>query len=176
MRKFIFSYTVLFLLGILLFGCKSVPKKSTLEDLYGKRFEGLSTQLPYFSSNEKTIEKIKADNKHIRSFGDVTYEKLWDVSMLVMKQKSVIVRSSREDGIIVALPYEIYIEKSDSVKIYPYFEEDVYKLADNSAKSIIKIEEQGKNLYLTQLLDEITASLQIEKKTNVNGQWSYLFD
>jgi len=178
MRDFFLVVNCLIILVIVsMGGCKATPKKSKLENMYGNKFVGVNAELPYLSSNVKTIGMIKsASPSYFREYGAVKYEDVWNASMIVMTQKSAIIRASKEDGVIVALPYALYIEQGDSIIIYPYFDTDVYQLAEDPEKSIIEIDAKGIDFYLTLLMDEITTCLQLERKIGEEGQWTYLLN
>jgi len=103
------SFLILFILS----GCETVPVKSELDKLFEKNFEGLKIPDP---------ATIKNDSES-KSFPYATLDQAWDAGIIVLMQQGVIVRASKENGIIVIIigPHtvKVLMEKElAAVKVY----------------------------------------------------------
>ena len=88
---------------IICFSCGAPITKTKLDLLYEKNFEGF--EVP-------NIDLIKKGE--VRDFPYVTFDQVWDSSILILMQQGIIVRSLKDKGIIaVATPPQNLIVRKD---------------------------------------------------------------
>lgn len=111
MLKKLLILSMFFLYFIHIFGCGSKVVKTKLDQLFEKNFEGL--EVP--EANEIKNDDVK------EGFPYTTFDKVWDSSIIVLMQRGIIVRASRESGTILTItspPLAIFVEKGDVITVY----------------------------------------------------------
>lgn len=119
-RRTLILFTLLCL--FVFFGCAPPIIKTELDVLFEKNFEG-------FESPEVTYIKKGVS----RNFPYATYDQVWDATILVMIQQGIIVRSSKDDGIIVTVttpPLAIFVERGEVVTVYLNWMTHLYRRID----------------------------------------------
>jgi len=114
--------TIIFFILSVFFGCATTPKKTELDQLFEKNFEGF--ELP-------EVRWIKGGIS--RSFPYVTFDEVWDATILVLIQQGIIVRSSKDTGRIVTItkpPIAIFIERGEVVTVYLNWIKHLYRKVD----------------------------------------------
>jgi len=114
----------------LLAGCAMPVVKTRLDAYLEKNFEGF--EVP------ETIN-IKAKGKS-RDFPYVSFDQVWDSTLLVLMQKGIIARNSKNNGVIVTVPtlsshppFALFVEKGDIVRVYMMEMPGLLNLSDKPA-------------------------------------------
>jgi len=121
MRRTILILAILFISSVF-FGCAPKIVKTELDQLFEKNFEGF--EIP-------EVRWIKGGGS--RSFPYVTFDEVWDATILVLMQQGIMVRSSKDTGRIVTItkpPIAIFVERGEVVAVYLNWMEHLYKRVD----------------------------------------------
>jgi hypothetical protein len=159
------AYSFLCLTIASLCGCPSKAiLVSQLEAHYADRFSSL---------NMLKISEIKQKGIN-RSLKGSSIDKVWESMIIVIMQIAPIVKESKEDGFLIAPPYVLYLENQESIVLYVYFIDEMYKRADMPSEDAVKVEIDGKKRYLETTMGQIVTQLQADEKLQPGKPWSYL--
>jgi len=108
-------------------GCAgTVAEKTKLDKLFETDFAGFNLPDAAWIKQGKNKE-----------FPYTTFDRVWDSAMLVFMQQGIMVRASKEQGVIAAItqgPLAVYIEKGEVVNVYLNCMDDLYRNAEKSNK------------------------------------------
>lgn len=105
---------IFFLQTCLVVGCaKPYYKPTRLDYLFKENFEG-------FEASE--IAEIKEKGKREKKgFPYKTFDEIWDTAICVLMQEGIVVRASKDTGVIVTItnpPLAILIERGDIITVF----------------------------------------------------------
>jgi len=165
MYKKIIAISMIFIFLCGFFACRSrMPEVavSELDKLFANDFRDL--RIPEVVKIKKMGEK--------KNFPYVNFNKVWESIILVLMQQGIIVKASKEEGIITAItvpPLTVFIEENNNiVTVYLYWMEELCRRIDKPQEILIKltpeIKEQMTENFFGQLATQVYAS----------QKWKYL--
>lgn len=153
--------SILFILSVL-FSCAPTIVKTELDQLFEKNFESL--KIP-----EVTMIKSKGINK---SFPYVTFDKVWDSTMKVLIQQGIIVRASKDTGVVIAIttpPLAMFVERGEVITVHLNWMEDLYKRLDKPELVTAVFMPDDKEKMAKTFFDKLATQVYAEEK------WKYLY-
>ena len=112
MGRRILLFFALSLMAFIFFGCAPQRVKTELDQYFDNNFEGL--QVPDAAEIKSTGES--------KTFPHTSFDKVWDSSIIVLMQEGIIVRASKDTGIILTISKSssaIFIDKgAEAITVY----------------------------------------------------------
>lgn len=121
--------------------------------------------------NVPPINTIKAGGVS-KTYTDTNFENVWHATILVLMQEGILVRSSKEAGVIVAFrepPATILVERGQQVTVYLYWMEDVYKPLDGDEEAMIKFPPEEKEKLANNFFYKLT------RQAHPAARWKFLW-
>jgi len=153
MHRKILILAIFFIMSVL-FGCAS--KKTELDQLFEKNFKGF--EMP-------EVRWIKEGVS--RSFPYVTFDEVWDATILVLMQRGAIVRSSKNTGRIVAItrpPIVIFVERGEVVTVYLNCMKHLYRRVDKPEEVIVQFKPNAAKIIAEDFFDKLATQVYAKKK------------
>jgi len=106
-----------------------------------------------------------------RGFENATYDEVWEATVVVLMQDGVIVRSSKDAGVLVGLtrpPRAVYVEpaRAGRIRVYIYSLRELYTTVDEPGWQLVTYFPEGKE---DDFFDRVSGQLYAGKK------WKYLY-
>jgi len=157
---------------MVILGCVQKPKQGNF-----------NTGIDYLLKNNfKGIEHVNIDwikkESESKSYPYASFDQVWDSTIIILIQKGIIVKASKDKGIIVTItnpPSAILVEKNDIVTVYLKWIEDLYRQfnpsQDISYKSdrIEIVKEMVKKEKAKSFLDNLATQIYAGEK------WKYVY-
>lgn len=155
-------FVTLILIPFIFFGCgpKTVNTKTEICRLFETDFGGFTVP---------EIDKIKQGEG--KSFPYTEFDEVWDSAIIVLMQQGIVLRSSKDSGIIVAigsLPLSIFVERGERVHVYINVMEDLYKRLDDPEKIALEFSPDRLDKIYTNFFAKLATQVYAGKK------WKYL--
>lgn len=159
----VFSLLIFCLIWILGCGPEMVTVRTTTRvyQFYEDDFTGFTVP---------EIDEIKKGESRV--FPYTEFDDVWNSAIIVLMQQGIILRSSKEAGIIVVMgswPLSIFVERGEPVKVYINLMEDLYRRMDHPEKMLLKFKPSN----YKEILDTFLDTLAIE--VYANNKWKYLY-
>jgi len=152
----------LFLCGLSACAVKKEVVVSKLDELFANDFRDI--KIP-------EIDKIKKVGMK-KSFPYVNFDKVWESAILVLMQQGIIVKASKEEGIITAItvpPLTVFIEENDNiVTVYLYWMEELCRRIDKPQEILIKLTPEIKKQMTENFFGQLATQVYVSQK------WKYL--
>ncbi|MBI4707976.1 MAG: hypothetical protein HY761_08640 [Candidatus Omnitrophica bacterium] len=106
-RRIILLFALGFV-GVLFFGCAPTVGKTELDQHFDNNFEGLIVP---------DVTEIKSVGKS-KSFPYTSFDNVWDSAIKVLMQEGIIVRASKNTGIIVTIAkpsFAIFVDRGEEI-------------------------------------------------------------
>jgi len=160
MRK---TVVMLVLSPIVLAGCgpKVIKTKTAVYQLFEKDFQGFA--LP-------EIDEIK-EGAGRGTFRYTEFDQVWDSAIIVLMQQGVVLKASKEAGIIVGMgewPLGILVERSDPVNVHIRLITNLYKRLDDPKKTAFDFQPDNLAKIHRSFYDKLATQVYAGQK------WKYL--
>ena len=108
-----------------------------------------------------------------KSYPYATFDEVWDSAIIVLMQQDIIVHSSKDSGVIATVmrpPVVVLLEEGkDTIVVYLYWMDYVYKSLDEPQKMTVAFEEYELKKKSYDLFDKLSTQIYAGKK------WKYLY-
>jgi len=103
----------------------------------------------------------------------VTFDEVWDSVLILSTQDGFIIGSSKETGVVVGVhyvPFIIFVEKGEPVKVYIDVMEDLYRRLDDPKKIAVLFKPSILHLAFGDFLEKLATQVYSDLK------WKYLYE
>jgi len=148
---------ILFFVPSMFFGCAPKVVTTELDQLFEKDFEGF--EVP-------EISKIKEWGGS-KDYPYVTFDDVWESTIIVLMQQGTIVRSSKNTGVIVTIttpPLAVFVEGGEVIKVYLHWMENLYKRLDKPEMVTVKFEAAAMEKRNKTFFDKLSTQLYSNEK------------
>lgn len=144
-------------------GPKTVRTKTEMYQLFERDFKG-------FHPPDVAERKPNWGSK---TFPYVKFDEVWNASLILLMQEGVVIRSSKESGVIVGVhyvPFIMFVERAEPVNVYIDVIEDLYRRLDDPEKSAVVFKPSTLHKAFKNILDKLATQVYAGNK------WKYLYE
>jgi hypothetical protein len=153
----------LLVVGSLIVGCAGPRVRTELDRLYATDFKAFEPP---------SVGTIK-DEGQSKDFPETSFDRVWESALVVLMQKKLVVRGSKESGVIVSMtspPIAVLVEHGDPVAVHATWLVYLYRDPKRPGKGVhLPGSELGKQKMAERFFDELSTQVYAESK------WPYLF-
>lgn len=168
-------------IAIIFYGCNQQAKflKTEMDELFAQDFRNFPVP---------EIAKIKAESKK-QGYPYVTFDEVWEATIIVAMQEGFIIRSLRDIGILVLVPIQslkgggknryyagsppmaIFVEKGETTAVHLGWTENLYRELSNKQERRILVEfkPNEKEMIAGRFFDKLSTQVYSGHK------WKYLY-
>ena len=157
------SILLLVLVCFFVVGCgpEVIKTETSIYELFEKDFNGF--ELP-------DIQTIKGAGKG--RFPNIDFEEAWDSVIIVLMQQGIILKTSKESGVIVGMgrwPLGVYIERGEPLYVHIRVITNLYRRLDEPEQTAFDFQAMNLEDIHKQFYDKLSTQIYSRQK------WKYLY-